>query len=68
MGALISGMELSGSDSKDRESNPLWVSRKAVVSNNDVERFGIPHFTHSYAIFLQGELFRILYIVDDIPW
>ena len=33
--AIISGIGLSGSDSEDKESNLLWVSREAVVSNKD---------------------------------
>ena len=39
-GPIISGIGLSGSDSEDKESNLLWVSREAVVSNKDVEKFG----------------------------
>ena len=50
-GGVKSGIGLSGSDSEDKESNLLWVSRKSVVSINDVEKFGIPHFMHSHTIF-----------------
>ena len=66
-GAIISGIRLSGSDSEDKESNLLWVSREAVVSNKDVEKFGIPHFMHSHTIYLPDDLFKILYIVEDMP-
>ena len=45
----------------------LWVSREAVVSNKDVEKFDIPHFMHSHTIFLPDDLFRMLYIVEDMP-
>ena len=65
---MISGIGLSGSDREESESNRLWVSREAVVSKSDVvEKFGIPHFKHSYTMFLPEDLLRILYIVDDIP-
>ena len=63
---MISGIGLSGSDREESESNQLWVSREAVVSNSDVEKFGIPHFKHSHTMFLLEDLSRILYIVDDI--
>ena len=65
---MISGIGLSGSDREESELNRLWVSREAVVSNSDVEKFGIPHFKHSHTMFLPEDLLRILYIVDDIPW
>ena len=68
-GAMISGIGLSISDREESESNLLlWVSREAVVhvSNNDVEKFGIPHFKHSHTMFLLEDLIRILYTVDDI--
>ena len=42
-------------------------SREAVVSNKDVEKFGIPHFVHSHTMFLPNDLFRKLYIVEDMP-
>ena len=48
---MISGIRLSGSDSEDKDSNLLWVSREAVVSNNDMEKFGIPHFMHFHTLF-----------------
>ena len=64
-GAMISSIKRSGLDSEDKESNLFWVFREAVVSNNDVEKFGIPHFMHSYTFFTRG--FRILSIVDDKP-
>ena len=41
--------------------------RKAVVSNKDVEKFGIPHFMHSHTMFLSDDFFRMLYIVEDMP-
>ena len=66
-GAIIFGIGLSGSDSEDKESNLLWVSREAVVSNKHVEKFGILHFMHYYTMFLPDDLFRILYIVEDMP-
>ena len=66
-GLLMSGIGLSGSDREESESNRLLVSREAVVSNSDVEKFGIPHFRHSYTMLLLEDLLRILYIVDDIP-
>ena len=53
---MISGIRLSGSDREESESNRLWVSREAVVSNSDVEKFGIPHFKHSYTMFLPEDL------------
>ena len=34
---MMSGIELLGSDREERESNRLWVSREAVVSNSDHE-------------------------------
>ena len=39
-----------------------------MVSNSDMEKFGIPHFKHSHTMFLPEDLLRILYIVDDMPW
>ena len=48
---MISGIRLSGLDSEDKDSSLLWVSREAVVSNNDMEKFGIPHFMHSHTLF-----------------
>ena len=65
---MISGIGLSGSDREESESNQLWVSKEDVVSNSDVEKFGIPQFLkHSHTIFLHEDLLRIIYIVDDIP-
>ena len=65
---MISGIGLSGSDREESESNRLWVSREAVVSNSDVEKFGIPQLKHSHTMFLPEDLLRILYlVVDDIP-
>ena len=40
-GAMMSDIRLSGSDREESESNRFWVSREAVVSNSDVEKFGI---------------------------
>ena len=56
MGPILSGIGLSGSDSDDKESNLLLVSREAVVSNKDVKKFGIPHFMHSHTMF-----YRMMY-------
>ena len=67
---MISGFGLSEFDRKESKSNPLWVTREAMVSNSDLEKFGIPHFKHfkhSLTMFLPEDLFRILYIVEDIP-
>ena len=64
---MMSGIGLSGSDREERESNRLWVSREAVVSNSDVEKIGFPHFKHSHTMFLTKDVLRILYIVDDTP-
>ena len=50
-GAILSGTRLSGSYRiHDKVSNLLDTSREAVVSNNDVEKFGMPHRMHSYAM------------------
>ena len=49
---MSSGIVLSGSDSGDNESNLLWV--ETLVSNNAVEKFGIPHFMYSHTIFIQN--------------
>ena len=40
-GPILSGIGLSGSDRDERDSNLLDISREAVVSNNEVEKFGI---------------------------
>ena len=56
---MIIGIGLLGSDREDRESNRLWVSREAVVSNKNVEKFGIPHCMHSHTMFIPDYLFRI---------
>ena len=37
-------------------SNLLDTSREAVVSNKDMENFGIPHLTHSQAILVLLDL------------
>ena len=55
-GAILSGTGLSGSDRDERVSNLLDTSREAVVSNNEVEKFGIPHRTHSHAMLLFKDL------------
>ena len=47
---------LSGSDRDERVSNLLDTSREAVVSNNEVEKFGIPHRMHSHAMLLLKDL------------
>ena len=69
VGAMISGIGLSGSDSKDKESNLLWVSREAVVSNNDVEKFGISYIPiqnfYLNAIH-SGWHFLTVYVIPDI--
>ena len=67
MGANYIWCRTLGSLSEDKHSILLWVSREAVVSNKDVEKFGIPHFMHSHMMFLPTDLFRILYIVEDMP-
>ena len=67
MGVDYIWYNIFGADGEDRESNRLLVSREAVVSNIDVEKLGIPHLMHSHTMFLPEDLFRILYIVDDIP-
>ena len=38
-GPILSGIGLSGSDRDERDSNLLDISREAVVSNNEVEKF-----------------------------
>ena len=48
-GAILSGTGLSGSGRDERVSKLLDTSREAVVSNNDVEKFRIPHQMHSHA-------------------
>ena len=62
---MKSGIGLSGSDREESESNWLWVSRKAVVSISDVEKFCILHIKLSHTMFLPEDLLRVLYIVDD---
>ena len=37
-------LRIGSSEREESKSNWLWVSREAVVSNSDVEKFGIPHF------------------------
>ena len=53
---MLSGIGLSGSDRDERDSNLLDISREAVVSNNEVEKFGIPQRMHSHAILLLSDL------------
>ena len=55
-GAILSSTGLSGSDWDERVSNLLDTSREAVVSNNEVEKFGIPHRMHSHAMLLFKDL------------
>ena len=55
-GAILSGIGLSGSDRDERDSNLSDISREAVVSNNEVEKFGIPQRMHSHAILLLSDL------------
>ena len=55
-GPIWSGTGLSGSDRDDRVSNLLDTSREASVSNNDVEKFGMPHRMHSHAMLLLNDL------------
>ena len=55
-GAIWSGTGRSGSDKDDRVSNLLDTSREASVSNNDVEKFGMPHRMHSHAMLLLNDL------------
>ena len=49
---MLSGTGLSGSNKVDSVSNLLDISREAVVSNKDVEKFGIPHLKHSHEMLL----------------
>ena len=46
-GSILSGIGLSGSDRDVRVSNLLDTCKVAVVSNNDVENFGIQQRIHS---------------------
>ena len=55
-GPILSGTRLSGLDRDERVSNLLDTSREAVVSNNEVENFGIPHRMHSHAMLLLKDL------------
>ena len=55
-GAILSGTGLSGSGRDERVSKLLDTSREAVVSNNDVEKFRIPHQMHSHAMLLLKDL------------
>ena len=55
-GQIWSGIGLSGSDRDDRVSNLLDTSREAVVSNNDVEKFGMPHRMYSHAMLILNDL------------
>ena len=66
-GPMLSGTGLSGSDRDDNETNLYWVSREVEVSNKVVEKFGIPHLIHSHTMSLPEDLFRMLYIVVDMP-
>ena len=55
-GAILSGIGLSGSDRDERDSNMLDTSKEDVVSNNEVEKFGIPQRIHSHAMLLLRDL------------
>ena len=55
-GAILSGIGLSGSDRDERDSNLLDTSKEDVVSNNEVEKFGIPQRIHSHAMLLLRDL------------
>ena len=55
-GPMLSGTGLSGSDRDERVSNLLDTSRETVVSNNEVEKFGIPHRMHSHAMLFLKDL------------
>ena len=61
-GPILSGIGLSGSDRDERVSNLLDISKEAVVSNNEVEKFGIPQRMHSHATYT----FAKRLIVDSI--
>ena len=61
-GPKLSSTGLSGSERDDNVSNLLDTSRKAVISNKDVEKFGIPHRMHSHAILLLKDLLFTPYI------
>ena len=56
LGPILSGTGVSGSDRDDKVSNLLDTSREAVVSSNDVEKFGMPHRMHSRAMLLLNDL------------
>ena len=53
---MLSGTGLSGSDMEERVSNLLDTFKEAVVSKNEVEKFGIPHRMHSHAMLLLKDL------------
>ena len=55
-GPILSGIGLSGSDRDERDSNLLDTSKEDVVSNNEVEKFGIPQCIHSHAMLLLRDL------------
>ena len=55
------GIGLSGSDRDERDSNLLDTSKEDVVSNNEVEKFGIPQRIHSHAMLLLKR-----FIIDPI--
>ena len=55
-GPILSGIGLSGSDRDERDSNLLDTSKEDVVSNNEVEKFGIPQRIHSHAMLLLRDL------------
>ena len=44
------------SDRDERDSNLLDTSKEDVVSNNEVEKFGIPQRIHSHAMLLLRDL------------
>ena len=64
---MLSGTGLSRSDRDDNESNLFWVSREVEVLNKVMEKFGIPYLIHSHTMHLPEDLFRLLYIVVDMP-
>ena len=50
------GQYCLGSNRDERDSNRLDTSREDVVSNNEVEKFGIPQRIHSHSMLLLRDL------------
>lgn len=64
-GRGLSGMSEESHD--DRLSNLFEVFIHAIVSNNEVEKFGRPHLKQSQAILWLHDLLYKLYIEGLIP-